>query len=67
MKTMGLTCLLTAAILLGATARLTSANLVANPGFETGDFTDWSTFAASTGSNFGVDSSNPHSGIRGLL
>ena len=62
MKTRGLICLLPAAILLGATGRLTSANLVANPGFETGNFSGWTTTAASSGSSFGVDNTNPHSG-----
>ena len=33
-------------------------NLVANPGFETGDFTNWSFAAASCGSDFGV-TTNP--------
>ena len=62
MKTIGLVCLLAAALLLGATGRLHSANLVANPGFETGNFTGWGTTAASGGSsNFGVNATNPHS------
>lgn len=39
-----------------------SAQSLTNPGFETGDFTGWSTQAASTGSSFGVDSVSPHSG-----
>jgi hypothetical protein len=38
-----------------------SANLVSNPGFETGDFTGW-------GYGFGaVDNSNPHSGLYAAL
>jgi len=45
-------------------------NLVANPGFETGDFTNWSFAAASCGSDFGV-TTNPvdaHTGkLRGFL
>jgi hypothetical protein len=36
-----------------------SANLITNPGFETGNFTGWT--LAGFG-NVGVDSSNPHSG-----
>jgi hypothetical protein len=37
-----------------------SANLVTNPGFETGDFTGWNRLGDT--SFTGVDSSNPHSG-----
>jgi hypothetical protein len=39
-----------------------AANLVTNPGFETGDFTGWFTQAAPSGSLFGVGTSDPHSG-----
>jgi hypothetical protein len=35
-----------------------SANLITNPGFETGDFTGWSSFCAFCS----VDATNPHSG-----
>lgn len=44
-----------------ALAGVASANIVTNPGFETGDFTGW-TFNASTDHPWGVTSSNPHSG-----
>jgi len=37
-------------------------NLVTNCGFETGDFTGWTTTPAAEGSNFGVDDVSPHSG-----
>jgi hypothetical protein len=40
-------------------ARPASANLITNPGFETGDFTGWTLGGFG---NVGVDSSNPHSG-----
>lgn len=39
-----------------------AGNLVANCGFETGDFTSWTTMPASSGSEFAVTSFNPHSG-----
>ena len=39
-----------------------SANLVVNGGFETGDFSGWTTIPASTGSLFGVWDISPHSG-----
>ncbi len=44
-----------------------AANLVLNPGFETGDFTDWTVTPASSGSDFGVSSSPSyvHSGSYG--
>ena len=37
-----------------ATGRLVSANLIVNPGFETGDFTGWRVTRAVSGSNLGV-------------
>jgi len=49
------------AVALVATGRLVSANLIVNPGFETGDFTGWTTTPAASGSNFAVVP-NPHSG-----
>lgn len=39
-----------------------AGNLVANCGFETGDFTDWTATRAARGSSFGVNNDNPHSG-----
>jgi hypothetical protein len=47
--------------LLGA-AQLVSANLIVNPGFETGDFTGWPTTLATSGSNLFVVPVNSHSG-----
>jgi hypothetical protein len=46
-------------LLLVATARSTSANLIVNGDFETGDFTGWTTTPAATGSNFGVTTLPP--------
>jgi len=46
-------------VLLIATARPTSANLIVNGDFETGDFTGWTTTPAATGSNFGVTTLPP--------
>jgi len=40
-----------------------SANLIANPGFETGDFTGWT----ATGSFAEVSPFNPHSGSYGAV
>jgi hypothetical protein len=37
-------------------------NLIVNGGFETGDFTGWTTMAAPLGSLFGVETGNQHSG-----
>jgi hypothetical protein len=45
--------------LLIATAGPTSANLIVNGDFETGDFTGWTTTPAATGSNFGVTTLPP--------
>ncbi len=39
-----------------------AGNLVANCGFETGDFTGWTTIPASAGSDFFVSADNPHTG-----
>jgi hypothetical protein len=38
------------------------SNLVVNGGFETGNFTGWTTILANPGSDFGVTTSFPHSG-----
>lgn len=38
------------------------ANLILNGGFETGDFTDWTTYPAAQGSLFGVNSTLAHGG-----
>jgi hypothetical protein len=45
-----------------ASARLVCANLIVNPGFETGDFTGWTTTPAASGSNLFVVPANSHSG-----
>ena len=50
------------AIALVATGRLVSANLIVNPGFETGDFTGWTTTPAASGSIFAVVPTFAHSG-----
>ena len=39
------------------------AELVVNGGFETGDFSSWTTLPASSGSDFYVGSNYPHSGL----
>src|SRR5690606_7543932 len=44
------------------TAGLASANIVNNPGFETGDFTGWGTQAAAVGSAFEVSPFQPLTG-----
>ena len=41
-------------VLLIATGRPTSANLIVNGDFETGTFAGWTTTPAATGSDFGV-------------
>lgn len=46
---------------------LASANLINNPGFETGDFTGWTTTPAASGSLFGVDPFVAHSGSYGAF
>jgi hypothetical protein len=46
-------------VLLIATPRTASANLIVNGDFETGDFTGWTTTPAGTGSNFGVTTLPP--------
>ena len=55
MKTSIARCLLAIGLLLVATARPTSANLIINGDFETGTFVGWTTTPAGTGSNFGVN------------
>lgn len=46
----------------GASTAKAQVNLVTNPGFETGDFTGWTTIPASSGSDFDVSTSSPHTG-----
>ena len=53
------TIVLSIGVLLIATARPTSANLIVNGDFETGDFTGWTTTPAASGSNFGVTTLPP--------
>ena len=38
--------------------------LVANGGFESGNFSSWTTTPASSGTDFGVNGNNPHSGTK---
>ena len=38
--------------------------LIANGGFETGNFSGWTTLPASSGSDFGVNSNYPNSGTK---
>lgn len=47
--------------LLCVTAGQARANIIVNGGFETGDFTGWTTIPAPSGSLYGVDG-NPHTG-----
>jgi hypothetical protein len=54
MKTSIGRCLLAIGLLLVATARPTSANLIVNGDFETGTFAGWTTTPAPVGSDFGV-------------
>ncbi len=49
------------ALLAPLALRADAPNLVTNPGFETGDFSGWTTIPAASGSLFFVDGS-PHSG-----
>lgn len=49
-------------IMLIVTGGLASANLITNPGFETGNFSGWTTTPAASGTSFGVDNLNPHTG-----
>src|SRR3954471_18668173 len=44
---------------------LSGANLVTNPGFETGSFSGWTTIPAATGSSFGVGNTGPGTGGSG--
>lgn len=55
-------CALAVAMLAAATCGSASANLVTNGGFETCDFTGWTTTPAANGSFFGVDNNSPHTG-----
>lgn len=50
------------AIALMVSSRLLSANLIVNPGFETGDFTGWTVSPAASLSSIAVVSGNAHSG-----
>ena len=47
-----------------ATSEVSATNLIANGGFETGTFApDWIAIPASSGSLFGVSTTDPHSGL----
>jgi hypothetical protein len=59
MKTSIAKCLLPIGVLLIATARPTSADLIVNGDFETGTFAGWTTIPAATGSDFGVTTLPP--------
>jgi len=64
METQPRTFLAIAALFLSLVLVTTSeANLVTNGGFETGDFTGWTTTDAAIGSLYDVDNTNPHSGV----
>lgn len=52
---------LLACLALASSARA-RAGMIVNGGFETGDFTGWTTVPAGSGSDFGVDDSLPHNG-----
>jgi hypothetical protein len=47
---------------MAATSQLVSANLIVNPGFETGDFTGWTVSPAVSLSSLAVVASSAHSG-----
>ena len=65
MNTMKSTCrLLCLAVALMATATVASANIISNPGFESGDLTDWSTFGLGWRTAAGADAL---SGTYGLV
>jgi hypothetical protein len=49
-------------IAVAATSQLVSANLIVNPGFETGDFTGWTVSPAVSLSSLAVVASSAHSG-----
>jgi hypothetical protein len=53
--------------LLSAASAPARADFVTNGGFETGDFTGWSTAKASSGSDFGVSTAYAHTGIYGAF
>lgn len=57
--------LLVLASLLTAATRLTAASLITNGGFETGSFSSWTTTSAPSGSQFGVSTTDPHTGTFG--
>ena len=57
MKSLTLIRLFVLSLVLVVTAGLASANLITNPGFETGDFTGWT-----PSGNLAVNNLNPHSG-----
>lgn len=55
--------LVVAAVVLGLVAgQARAGNLIVNGGFETGNFSGWTTTPTSSGSNFFVDSRAPHTG-----
>jgi hypothetical protein len=49
--------------MLALSAPCSAAELVTNGGFETGNFSSWTTTPASSGTLFGVSTTNPHTGI----
>jgi hypothetical protein len=59
MKTSTATFFLAIGVLVIATARPTSANLIVNGDFQTGTFAGWTTTPAATGSDFGVTTLPP--------